>query len=78
MVQVRFIGGPYDGTSQPLPPVSEGERLNVAGNQAAPPTQSDEPDAGTAIWEDQWHPYIIRWRDGELVAVYEPLEATQD
>ena len=73
MAQVCFIGGPYDGTSQPLPPLSEGERLNVSGNHATPPKQDD--DRGSKVCDGQWYPYIVRWRDGEQVAVYEPLEA---
>jgi hypothetical protein len=65
MVNVCFIGGPYDGTSQPLPPLSEGDRLNVSGNQATPPEH--DGDRGSTICEGQWHPYILRWRDGQLV-----------
>jgi hypothetical protein len=53
MVQVCFIGGPYDGTNQPLPPVSEGERLNVSGNQATPPEQDD--DRESKVCEGQWY-----------------------
>lgn len=62
MVRVCFIGGPYDGTNQPLPPVSEGERLNVSGNQATPPEQDD--DRGSKVCEGQWYSYVEGWASG--------------